>query len=84
MMPGVHQILNRPALFLAGNSPGSNDTSHVQQEQGFSLASESRMAVLTQQLPMEGGARAAMSSRLTSGCGCGLGVLLVASPAWVV
>ncbi len=38
----------------------------------------SRTAVLTQQLPTEGGA--AMSKRLTCGCG----VLLVASPAWVV
>ena len=38
----------------------------------------SRMAAPTQELLMEGGA--AMSTRLTCGCG----VLLVASPAWVV
>ena len=38
----------------------------------------SRMAVPTQELLTEGGA--AMSTRLTCGCG----VLLVASPAWVV
>ncbi len=60
------------SFFLAGNSTPTITCSASARIQA------SRMAVPTQQLLTEGGS--AISTRLT----CGWGVLLVASPAWVV